>query len=34
LAQAIIDRMPRSQQVDRLEIAGPGFITFYLYRCA
>ena len=34
LAQAIIDRMPRSRQVDRLEIAGPGFINFYLQRCA
>jgi arginyl-tRNA synthetase len=34
LAQAIIDRMPRSRQVDRLEIAGPGFINFFLNRCA
>jgi arginyl-tRNA synthetase len=34
LAQAIIDHMPRSRQVDRLEIAGPGFINFFLNRCA
>jgi arginyl-tRNA synthetase len=34
LAQAIIDRMPKSRQVDRLEIAGPGFINFFLQRCA
>jgi arginyl-tRNA synthetase len=34
LAQAIIDRMPRSRQVARLEIAGPGFINFHLHRCA
>ena len=29
LAQAIIDHMPRSRQVDRLEIAGPGFVNFF-----
>ncbi len=34
LAQAIIDRMPRSRQVQRLEIAGPGFINFHLNACA
>ena len=34
LAQAIIDRTPRSRQVERMEIAGPGFINFYLNRCA
>jgi arginyl-tRNA synthetase len=34
LAQAIIDRMPRSRQVERLEIAGPGFINFFLHRFA
>jgi arginyl-tRNA synthetase len=34
LAQAIIDRMPKSRQVERLEIAGPGFINFFLHRCA
>jgi arginyl-tRNA synthetase len=34
LAQAIIDRMPKSRQVDRLEIAGPGFINFFLERRA
>ena len=32
LAQAIIDHMPRSRQVDRLEIAGPGFVNFFLNR--
>ena len=34
LAQAIIDRIPRSRQVDHMEIAGPGFINFFLQRCA
>jgi arginyl-tRNA synthetase len=34
LAQAIIDKMPNSRQVERLEIAGPGFINFYLQPCA
>jgi arginyl-tRNA synthetase len=34
LAQAIIDRIPRSRQVDYMEIAGPGFINFFLQRCA
>jgi arginyl-tRNA synthetase len=34
LAQVIIDRIPRSRQVDRMEIAGPGFINFFLHRCA
>ena len=34
LAQSIIDRMPKSRQVERLEIAGPGFINFFLHRCA
>jgi arginyl-tRNA synthetase len=34
LAQAIIERIPKSRQVDRMEIAGPGFINFYLQRCA
>ncbi len=33
LAQAIIDRMPKSRQVDHLEIACPGFINFFLQRC-
>ena len=26
--------MPKSRQVERLEIAGPGFINFFLHRCA
>jgi len=34
LAQSIIDRMPKSRQVDHLEIAGPGFINFFLRRFA
>ena len=34
LAQAIINRVPRSRQVERMEIAGPGFINFFLQRCA
>ncbi len=34
LAQDIIDRLPRSRQVDRAEIAGPGFINFFLNHCA
>lgn len=34
LAQAIIDRLPRSRQIDRTEIAGPGFINFFLNRLA
>ena len=34
LARAIIDRMPKSRQVERLEIAGPGFINFFLHRFA
>ena len=28
LAEAIIKRVPRSRQVDRMEVAGPGFINF------
>ncbi len=34
LAQAIIDNLPRSRQVDRAEIAGPGFINFYMNHIA
>jgi arginyl-tRNA synthetase len=34
LAQLIIDRTPNSRQVERMEIAGPGFINFYLQSCA
>lgn len=34
LAQAIIDKMPRSRQVERAEIAGPGFINFYMNHVA
>jgi len=34
LAQAIIDHLPRSRQVDRAEIAGPGFINFFMNHLA
>jgi arginyl-tRNA synthetase len=34
LAQLIIDKTPKSRQVERMEIAGPGFINFYLQFCA
>ncbi len=34
LAQAIIDNIPRSRQVEKMEIAGPGFINFFLQHCA
>lgn len=30
LAQAIIDAMPESDLIDRVEIAGPGFINFFV----
>jgi arginyl-tRNA synthetase len=30
LAQAIVDRLPASELVSRVEIAGPGFINFHL----
>jgi arginyl-tRNA synthetase len=34
LAKLIIDKTPKSRQLDRMEIAGPGFINFYLNSCA
>jgi len=34
LAQEIIDRLPRSRQVERAEIAGPGFINFFMHQMA
>jgi len=34
LAKDIVDRLPHSRQVARAEIAGPGFINFYLNHCA
>jgi len=34
LAELVIDWLPRSRQVERVEIAGPGFINFYLHHCA
>jgi arginyl-tRNA synthetase len=34
LAQIIIDKMPRSRQLKRTEIAGPGFINFYMNQIA
>src|SRR6056297_2060149 len=30
LAQALIDHLPESSAVDRIEIAGPGFINFFM----
>ena len=30
LAQAIIDKLPRSRQLNYAEIAGPGFINFHM----
>ena len=30
LAQALIDRLPHSRQIERAEIAGPGFINFFM----
>ena len=34
LAQIIIDRLPKSRQLNHAEIAGPGFINFYLNQVA
>jgi arginyl-tRNA synthetase len=34
LAKLIIKKMPRSRQVNRAEIAGPGFINFYMNHVA
>ena len=34
LAEAIVERLPRSRQVERTEVAGPGFINFHLNHCA
>jgi len=34
LAEAIIKKLPRSRQLDRAEIAGPGFINFYMNQLA
>jgi len=34
LARAIIDNIPISRQIDRMEIAGPGFINFFVQHCA
>ncbi len=34
LAQLIIDKMPRSRQLDHSEIAGPGFINFHMNQVA
>lgn len=30
LAQQLVDALPQNQQVDKVEIAGPGFINFFL----
>lgn len=34
LAEAIVDRLPKSRQLDKVEIAGPGFINFFVKRSA
>ena len=34
LAQNIVDKMPRSRQLDHAEIAGPGFINFHMNQVA
>ncbi|MGD8385044.1 MAG: arginine--tRNA ligase, partial [Lysobacterales bacterium] len=34
LAQAIIDKLPQSRQLDHAEIAGPGFINFFMNQVA
>jgi arginyl-tRNA synthetase len=34
LAQLVIENLPRSRQVEKVEIAGPGFINFFLHHCA
>lgn len=34
LAQAIIDRLPKSRQLKQTEIAGPGFINFFMHQMA
>jgi arginyl-tRNA synthetase len=34
LAQDIIDRLPHSRQLEKTEIAGPGFINFFMNQCA
>ena len=34
LAELIINKVPKSRQVDHMEIAGPGFINIFLQRCA
>jgi arginyl-tRNA synthetase len=30
IAQALVERLPGSEMVDRVEVAGPGFLNFYL----
>ncbi|MDX1459761.1 MAG: arginine--tRNA ligase, partial [Xanthomonadales bacterium] len=34
LAEAIVERLPNSRQVERTEIAGPGFINFFMHHLA
>ncbi|MGA9575522.1 MAG: arginine--tRNA ligase, partial [Lysobacterales bacterium] len=34
LAQRIVDKMPRSRQLDHAEVAGPGFINFHMNQLA
>ena len=34
LAQAIVDQLPASELIDKAEVAGPGFINFYVSQAA
>jgi arginyl-tRNA synthetase len=34
LAELLIERLPKSRQIEKVEIAGPGFINFFLHHCA
>lgn len=34
LADLLIEHMPRSRLVEKVEVAGPGFINFFLHHCA
>ncbi|HET6565851.1 MAG TPA: arginine--tRNA ligase [Xanthomonadales bacterium] len=34
LAELVVENLPRSRQVEKVEIAGPGFINFFLHHCA
>lgn len=34
IAQAVVDHMPESAEIEKVEVAGPGFINFYLATAA